>query len=445
MSKASHFKFTPQRLSALALPQIGETSVFDTATPGLAVRLRATGAATYSVRYRLKGLPGVLRMTLGPLDALSLPDAREQASAALMAARQGIDPRQQRKAAPVADLPPPLSLSGLIDLHEAEQVAHGIVSAGEAARMLRRELAPMLARPAASIRRPEIVAALDKVRDGVPGHAAPRPGSVATLRARVHGVLSFGQNAGLIDVNVMAGYKARRRSKATRVADAEKGATSPALDMREIAGLWRACGDARVNRFFAAHVRLLILTGCRRGEAAKARRSWLSLATPDRPALMTIPASETKAGRAHVVPLPPLAMGIIAAVPERRGVDLLTPGSVSRLTGKHAAISGWSKTWPALLKVAKDYGLARHVRIHDLRKTFRSHLGRLGVSDRVAGLMLNHAPPDKLIGIYDKHDYLPERVAAMAMWCGEIETAVAGHEAAPAPADIVPLRRKRAA
>ena len=70
-----------------------------------------------------------------------------------------------------------------------------------------------------------------------------------------------------------------------------------------------------------------------------------------------------------------------------------------------APISGWSKSWPALLRVAAEYGLSRHVRIHDLRKTFRSHLARLGVSDRLAGALLNHSPADRLVRTYDQYDY----------------------------------------
>ena len=103
-----------------------------------------------------------------------------------------------------------------------------------------------------------------------------------------------------------------------------------------------------------------------------------------------------------------------------------------------APISGWSKSWPALLKVAEDYGLTRKPALHDLRKTFRSHLARLGVADRVAEAMLNHAPTDRLIGIYDRHDYLSERIDAAEQWAAEVSQALA--EPTRGAADIVALR-----
>lgn len=52
---------------------------------------------------------------------------------------------------------------------------------------------------------------------------------------------------------------------------------------------------------------------------------------------------------------------------------------------------------------------------HDLRSTARSHLGALGVDLIIAERCLNHSLGG-LIGIYDQHDYLPERRAALELW-----------------------------
>lgn len=56
-----------------------------------------------------------------------------------------------------------------------------------------------------------------------------------------------------------------------------------------------------------------------------------------------------------------------------------------------------------------------HFTLHDLRRTARTHLARLGVSPHVAERCLNH----KLPGIndtYDTHDYLSERRLALNGW-----------------------------
>jgi integrase len=136
--------------------------------------------------------------------------------------------------------------------------------------------------------------------------------------------------------------------------------------------------------------------------------------------------------------LPPLAQSVIAAVKRPADTNLLTPGARSRRTGKTASISGWSKSWPALLKAAGEHGLTRKPALHDLRKSFRSHLARLGVADRVAEAMLNHAPADRLIGIYDKHDYFPERIEAAERWAAEVSQTLA--EPPRSAGDVLMLR-----
>lgn len=64
---------------------------------------------------------------------------------------------------------------------------------------------------------------------------------------------------------------------------------------------------------------------------------------------------------------------------------------------------------------------------HDLRSTARSHLAELGVSTLVAERCLNHSLGG-LVAIYDQHDYLTERRAALELWAGKIKTLEAGQD-----------------
>jgi integrase len=52
---------------------------------------------------------------------------------------------------------------------------------------------------------------------------------------------------------------------------------------------------------------------------------------------------------------------------------------------------------------------------HDLRSTARSHLGALKIPTVVAERCLNHTL-GRMIAIYDQHDYLNERRAALDKW-----------------------------
>lgn len=60
-------------------------------------------------------------------------------------------------------------------------------------------------------------------------------------------------------------------------------------------------------------------------------------------------------------------------------------------------------------------GKCRRFTPHDLRSTARSHLGALGVDLLIAERCLNHSLGG-LIVVYDQHDYLAERRAALELW-----------------------------
>jgi integrase len=420
------FNFTESRIEGLQPPAKGEATYRDTALPGLELRVLASGARAYCVRYRLGGRGSPQRrLTLGPAGEMRLDEARKATLKALAEVRHGGDPVAERKTViqARAEAAARTTVAELVDLHEAEQRARGVVSAADAAKMLRRDFVAAVGngRNPAALSRGELVRLLDRVRDGVPGHDTPRPGSVSTFRARLHGLFETALARGIVQANPLAGYRQPRASKIQRIARAERRA-GRMLTMGEIAALWVACGDEHVSQSFGAYVQTLIVTGCRRGELAAARLSWIKFATQDRVALMTIPAAVTKAGREHVIPLPPVAAAVIADVRRYADTDFLFPG---RRTGKTAvSISGWSKLWPALLAVARDYGVTGSLTIHDLRKSARSHWGRLGVSDRVAEVLLNHTVPNVLIEIYDRREFLDEKISAMDLWCREIEGAI---------------------
>jgi len=70
-------------------------------------------------------------------------------------------------------------------------------------------------------------------------------------------------------------------------------------------------------------------------------------------------------------------------------------------------------------------GKVRRFTPHDLRSTARSHLAALGVSVIVAERCLNHALGG-LLAVYDQHDYLSERRAALEIWTDFLVACEAG-------------------
>jgi integrase len=68
------------------------------------------------------------------------------------------------------------------------------------------------------------------------------------------------------------------------------------------------------------------------------------------------------------------------------------------------------------------------VRLHDLRRTLRTGLAELGVNFEVAERVLNHAMPG-LQAVYNRHNYLAEKRAALTLWAEHVLTLAEKREA----------------
>ena len=74
--------------------------------------------------------------------------------------------------------------------------------------------------------------------------------------------------------------------------------------------------------------------------------------------------------------------------------------------------------------------------LHDLRRTVRTGLGKLGIAPHVAEAVLNHLPP-KLIRTYDRNKYESEKRVALDQWATHLKTIVAQATGA----NVTPLRK----
>ena len=76
--------------------------------------------------------------------------------------------------------------------------------------------------------------------------------------------------------------------------------------------------------------------------------------------------------------------------------------------------------------------------IHDLRRTFATHLGELSIAPEIIRVLLNHAAPDLTGRIYNRSLNLDARRHAMEAWCAWLEEIISGESAADET--VVPLR-----
>ncbi len=179
------------------------------------------------------------------------------------------------------------------------------------------------------------------------------------------------------------------------------------LSEDEIAAVWHAASEYPYGHL----VRMLLATGQRLSECAN--MTWAEIGKDGN---WTIPPERCKSDRPHVVPLSTLALHILRSVPR-----FVEGQHVFSTSGGMKPIVGFSKYKKRLDREAR---LDQPFRIHDLRRTMRSGLSRLGVDQVVAERTINHAPRG-LAAVYDQWAYLPERREALQRW-GERLSGIVG-------------------
>lgn len=179
------------------------------------------------------------------------------------------------------------------------------------------------------------------------------------------------------------------------------GKRSRVLSDTELVSVYRAAES--IGYPFGTIVRLLILTGQRRGEIAALHSEWFS----SNDECFTLPPGFAKNHREHVVPLGPMAS---ALVEELKADGLLFPAA----NGSGKPFSGFSKCKKALDKTLE--GVAPYT-LHDLRRTFSTGLGRLGTQPHIKEMLLNHIEAKSDVeGIYDQWKYEQPKREAILLW-----------------------------
>lgn len=229
-------------------------------------------------------------------------------------------------------------------------------------------------------------------------------GPVAANRARsaLSALFSWAIGVGIVEMNPVVGTPK----------PADERSRDQTLSTTELAGVLIACGQNDYGNI----VRLLALTGQRREEIGRLAWSEIDL---DR-AIWTIPASRTKNGRVHEVPLSTPALDILKSIPQRLNRDFVFGQG-------HNGFSGWSKS---KLQLDKKIALAFFVRpwrLHDLRRTLATGLAEHGVLPHVIEAILNHVSGHKagVAGIYNRASYHDHKKAALDQWGTHIKSLIA--------------------
>lgn len=208
-----------------------------------------------------------------------------------------------------------------------------------------------------------------------------------------------------------------------------------ALSRRELVELFTAMRNAKgFSVENALAVKLLLLLAVRKNELCAARVAEFDLER----AVWHLPAERTKTGAAIDIPLPPQAVDALhELVRLSEGSEYLLPARKRQMRLLPHIHEGTLNV--ALGKVKPLMPGAEPFTIHDFRRTARTHLAALGVDPHIAERCLNHKIKG-VEGIYNRHDYLPERRDALNKWAALLEACERGEES-----NLVPFRRATAA
>ena len=179
----------------------------------------------------------------------------------------------------------------------------------------------------------------------------------------------------------------------------------------ELKSIWEATEEPTIHNRI---VRLLILTGQRKGEIAQLVPAYYSHSQQT----ICLPSEVTKNGREHTFPVGSTTSDLLHSAHKAFSGTTDTARSKSNSSRLFfparghdtRTFNGWSKSKAALDKACG----VKNWRLHDLRRTFRTLHGKLKTPPHIAERLVNHisAQTDVEI-IYDQYKYLPEMREAM--------------------------------
>jgi len=410
---------TAQFIKGIKPPKTGRAEYWDQLTPGLCLRITASGRGTWSFRYRPResGKQNE-RITFGPWGALSLADARDRAAQARAAVVDGGNPqltrRQKREAARGA-----LTFDALADRYLSEYAKPRKASWRDDEQRLVRARQAFGGKEAAAITRRQLIDFLDEVKQTAPVQAN-------RIQSVVCGLFNWAVEDEILDTNPIARLKKR----------AKEAASTRTLADAELRVLWRALDTTRATSVeVATALRVLLLVGQRPGEITGALQAELvSIDEPDN-ARWEIPAARMKARQPHIVPLAPMARELFCAMLARRREEGSKAGIfASRFLGRatlarHSLSQALRRVIAELQPGGDDTDAICSLQDdppvpHDFRRSVATGLAALGVprEDRLA--VLAHQARDIHGAVYDKYERLKEKRLALARWERHVATLV---------------------
>jgi integrase len=338
------------------------------------------------------------RHTVGAYPSVTLSEARKRAGNYLSAARDGLSASEVDAKVRALTMTVQQAHTEYLEALGPSLRDHTV---GLKKGLLADHIGPSIgAKLIRAIRRPDIVETVSTVA------AKGFPVQANRVFSELMALLRWCEQKAYLD-----GVPSVRKKDMRHVGAAKEQARRRTLSDPEIGELWTE--SAELGDLTRDFLRLLLLLGQRRNEVRLMRREHVDLDH----ALWVIPAELYKTGVAHAVPLPDAAVAIIRARWGNGGPGYVLPGR-----NLDAPFNGAASAIRRLRPRMKDRA---PFTLHDLRRTVRTGLSRLGVPDETAEMVIGHLPQG-IARVYNLHDRLDEKRAALAAWARRVQAIVDG-------------------
>ncbi len=348
-------RITEKLVRNLPPPDQGNRITYDTEISGFGVRVTAKDAKSFIINYRADGRER--RYTIGKVPEWSVSAAREEAKRLKREIDVGGDPMSDR-----IDRRESPSVTELCERYQQEHLQRKRPSSARNDRSaIRRFVVPCLGTmKVAGVRYSDVDALHRSMRD--------HPYQANRVLALLSKMFSLSMRWGWRSDNPCKGVERFPEHRRERF-----------LSPTEIQRLAAALND-HPSEQVANVVRLLILTGARRGEVLGATWDQFDLER----GVWTKPSAHTKQNKAHRVPLSAAAISLLATMKSAAGdSEFLFPSR------NGSALGEIKKSWRKITEAADLQGL----RLHDLRHTYASILASSGLSLPMIGALLGHTQP----------------------------------------------------
>lgn len=371
-----------------------QTDYFDEQATGLSLRVMASGKKVWNYNYTSPVSKKRGRIKLGEYTTkggMSLETARLKAALERGKLIDGVDPAVSRREAESASLREQTVQTLVQDYMQRHVALHELRSGKQIEARFNRNVIPLIGKVRLSaLHRRDVVRVVNAVVGR--GSLTEANRTFDNLRA----LIRWAVGQGVLDVNIM---DAMPRPAKTQTRDR-------VLNADEIVAVFNGHHSLKTSENVIDIIHLLFATGCRAAEIGELEKSEVDLENR----VINLPARRVKNGRNFSVPLTDSAIQILSKAVERNPGHWVFPNRA------HTGGTNSDVIAKAINRMRDRIGVVDWT-AHDIRRTWATLAGELGVLPHVIAASLNHVSVNSGVTFahYLKHDYMKERRKAHAL------------------------------